>query len=367
MRKSLKNYFIPHDGNDYKPHILQKTAVVLMGVLVLLSFTLANLHALLWMNSNWLVGTILPAVVVDLTNENRDTDSLGTLSRSSTLDQAAQLKAEHMAKHEYFAHYAPDGTSPWYFFDSVSYEYVHAGENLAVHFSDSDEVVEAWMKSPSHRENIMNGKYTEIGVGTARGEYQGYPTIFVVQLFGTPANAPIAVATSEPVVPEPAPVVALAEPEPEVLPVVETPAEVVSEPVEEPVITEPVATEPAVEVLPEVEPIEITEDTTLVVSDIAEDTQEVSEVAGIDFIQPAYAAETNPVSSAARLATQPQRLLNIVYGFTALFVLMALAASILIEIRKQHPIQIAYGTGLIAAMIALMYIHLAITGGALIA
>jgi hypothetical protein len=52
------------------------------------------------------------------------------------------------------------------------------------------EVVEAWMNSPAHRENIVSGKYTEIGVGTAKGTYDGYETVYVVQLFGTPAVQP---------------------------------------------------------------------------------------------------------------------------------------------------------------------------------
>lgn len=65
--------------------------------------------------------------------------------------------------------------------------YAHAGENLAVHFTDSSEVVDAWMDSPSHRANIVNAQYAEIGVGTARGTFEGFETVFVVQLFGTPA------------------------------------------------------------------------------------------------------------------------------------------------------------------------------------
>lgn len=369
MKDVFKKYFVPNEANGYQPHILQKTAVVLMSILVLLTFTLANLHALLWVNSNWLIGTILPAVVVELTNENRDTGHLGTLKRSTVLDEAAALKAQHMAENSYFSHYAPDGTSPWYFFDSVSYNYIHAGENLAVHFSDSDEVVEAWMESPTHRENIMNGKYTEIGVGTARGTYQGYPTVFVVQLFGTPV-APVAVAEPEVAAPTPEPAaLAVADPVPEVVSVsepevaVEAPA-LTPEPIEGPVI-EVVETEPAVV------PIEVLNENAnaIAVSDVAETSREVgevSEVAGIDFEQPSYGEGSNPVSSIARIATQPQRLLNIVYAFTSLFVFGALLASILIEIRRQHPVQIAYGTGLLAAMVALMYIHVVITSGALI-
>lgn len=376
MRKTLRTYFIPHEENGYKPHILQKTAVVLMAMMVLMTFTLTNLQALLWMNSSWLIGAILPAVVVEMTNEERDIEHLGTLTRSAVLDKAAQLKAEDMAKRGYFAHYAPDGTSPWHWFNEVSYSYMHAGENLAVHFSDSDEVVEAWMDSPTHRENIMNGKYTEIGVGTARGEYQGFPTVFVVQLFGTPMSgaAPAAV-----------------EPEPTRVAVVEIPVEpvptVAAETTPEPVASTP--TEPEIvivptpefvastdEVVPEevpaLEPIEVSvpvPEEVMAPTPVSEPVAAATADMATEFamVITEEEPEFKPVSSMARLATQPQRTLNIIYIMTSLFVLGALMASILIEIRKQHPVQIAYGTGLIAAMAALMYVHMAITGGALIA
>ncbi|MCA9362244.1 hypothetical protein KC906_02625, partial [Candidatus Kaiserbacteria bacterium] len=168
-------------------HILQKVSMSLMGVLVLLTFMGANLHALFWQSSEWLVSTVLPAVVVDLTNEERAENDAAPLRRNSTLDEAAQLKAEHMAQNQYFAHYSPDGVSPWHWFSEAGYVYAHAGENLAIHFTDSAEVVEAWMNSPAHRQNIVDGKFTEIGVGTAKGTYEGYNTVYVVQLFGAPA------------------------------------------------------------------------------------------------------------------------------------------------------------------------------------
>ena len=126
------------------------------------------------------------AVIVDLTNENREESHVGLLERSTVLDEAARQKAEHMAEGSYFAHNSPDGVTPWYWFDKVGYQYAYAGENLAVHFTDSGEVVKAWMDSPGHRANILSEDYREIGIGTAKGEYQGFPTVFVVQMFGTP-------------------------------------------------------------------------------------------------------------------------------------------------------------------------------------
>ncbi len=178
IRRTVNKFAVPS---------LQRYALGVMAFLMLFTFLATNLQALLWQNSEWLVSTILPAVVVDLTNVERDDVASPQLRRNSTLDAAARLKAQHMARNGYFSHFAPDGTSPWHWFKESGYVYAHAGENLAIHFTDSSEVVEAWMKSPTHKENIVNSDFTEIGVGTAKGEYDGFNTVYVVQLFGTPA------------------------------------------------------------------------------------------------------------------------------------------------------------------------------------
>ncbi|MEI6553150.1 MAG: CAP domain-containing protein, partial [bacterium] len=75
---------------------------------------------------------------------------------------------------------------PWYWIDQTGYQYSSAGENLAVNFDYSKDVVQAWMNSPTHRANIVKAKYQEIGIGIAEGFYQGRPSVFVVQMFGTP-------------------------------------------------------------------------------------------------------------------------------------------------------------------------------------
>jgi hypothetical protein len=103
-----------------------------------------------------------------------------------------------MAKHGYFAHTSPAGVAPWDWFRRVGYAYIRAGENLAVNFVDSEDVIEAWLRSPKHRENIMNGLYEEIGIGTARGTYEGQETVFIVQLFGAPRILPVRAASAAP-------------------------------------------------------------------------------------------------------------------------------------------------------------------------
>lgn len=371
MNRWLQRYFIPSQTNDFKPHILQKTAVVLMSILVLLSFALTNLQALLWINSDWLVGSVLPSVVVDLTNESRAEQHLGQLRRNTTLDEAARLKAEDMAAKGYFAHYAPDGTTPWYWFGVAGYSFTNAGENLAVHFTDSDEVVDAWLRSPAHRDNIMSQNFTEIGVGTARGTYDGYDTVFVVQLFGTPVAAaavttpepasvpvasdvPAAAVASESIVLEP-----IVEPTSDTVVVAET--EIAPEAQAE-VVTESVPAAPID--LADVEVAKENNESVVYVSDTISTTETVAGV--VSDIAELVPDHSNSGSTMARLATQPQRILNIIYAIVASFVLLSLFASILIEIRKQHPVQIAYGTALLALMAVLTYVHILVTEGALI-
>lgn len=131
---------------------------------------------------------ILPAVVAALTNDVRSADNLGKLNVDPLLTRAAQAKAEDMAKKSYFAHVSPDGTTPWYWMIREGYLFRYAGENLAVNFEESEEVVDAWLASPSHRLNIMKPQYSDIGIGMATGTYMGQTAVFVVQMFGTQAK-----------------------------------------------------------------------------------------------------------------------------------------------------------------------------------
>jgi len=124
------------------------------------------------------------------------------------LNQAAKLKAADMFSKQYWAHTSPTGEAPWSFFNKVSYNYVYAGENLARDFGDSKSVVDAWMNSPSHRENLLNSRYRDIGFAVVNGKYGSYETTLVVQLFGSPAVAPSVNAPTRPKVlaaPEPVP------------------------------------------------------------------------------------------------------------------------------------------------------------------
>ena len=389
MRKKIKDHFIPHAGNDYTPHMLQKTAMLGMLGLILLSFLVANFQALLWQGSSWLVGTVLPSIVTDLTNHERNNLSLTSLRRSAVLDKAAQLKADDMAAGSYFSHTSPAGVTPWYWFEQAGYLFTYAGENLAVHFSDSDEVVEAWMKSPTHRANIVNDNYTEIGIGTARGVYEGYETVFVVQLFGTPAMKSLLplVAKQEPVV-EPFPIIKetisttslfqinddlpIAILGAEITTSSSSPTVPVVENIESdtPNHSDPVISDVNVEFTPINNPT--TTDPVVVVNDthvlMYLDTVSTS----TDLIPLPVSTSLSYMSSTsmaipitARLATQPNNILQILYIIIGLLTIISLLASVLIEWRKQQLLQVSYGVLLLLLMSGLFYMHVVITAGAL--
>ncbi len=142
-----------------------------------------------------LIGQVYSPAIILLTNLNRAERQIGELTVNPVLEKAAQMKADDMVSKGYFAHTSPDGVTPWYWFQQAGYEYVYAGENLAVNFTDSHKVDQAWMNSEFHRKNILDGRFTEIGVATSKGYFNGKETVFVVQMFGAPKGGSV-VATS---------------------------------------------------------------------------------------------------------------------------------------------------------------------------
>ncbi len=186
MKRVFKKYFIPHEHNDYQPHFLRPKSILLVGAVVLLSELLLIMQVfVIGPHSNFLA-LILPSVVSEETNAVRADQVLIPLKVSSALQRAAQLKANDMAANGYFAHKSPAGLTPWHWFSEAGYSFIYAGENLAVNFSDSKDVITAWMNSPSHKANILNPNFTEIGVAMAKGIYKGKEATFVVQMFGRP-------------------------------------------------------------------------------------------------------------------------------------------------------------------------------------
>jgi hypothetical protein len=179
-------YFIPHPGNDHKPHLFRDhTVLFLMAFIIGTEFVVLT-ASLLFQQTNYFLSAILPSALVNLTNDERIHSGIPTLTVNPLLARAAEAKAKDMAQKGYFAHTSPEGTTPWYWIIDAGYVFDRAGENLAVNFYGSEEVVTAWMNSPLHKKNILNEGFTEVGIGIAEGTYQGKNAIFVAQMFGKP-------------------------------------------------------------------------------------------------------------------------------------------------------------------------------------
>ena len=183
----LKKHFIPHEGNDHRPHILRskniRNIVFIVFFLEIFTFLVPTITRI---NITGNMASVLPSILANLTNEERQAQNLNTLTINSVLNKAAEMKATDMAEKGYFAHTSPEGKTPWYWLEKAGYSYQYAGENLAINFSDSKDVTAAWMNSPTHRANIVKDKYTEVGTGIASGMYEGKETVFVAQVYANP-------------------------------------------------------------------------------------------------------------------------------------------------------------------------------------
>ena len=110
--------------------------------------------------------------VVRLVNEIRAENGLSALAENDALADVARLKSQDLHDLGYFDHQSPTYGSPFEMMQQFGISYRTAGENIAYGFATPAAVVEAWMNSPSHRANILNATYTELGVGhVADGGY----------------------------------------------------------------------------------------------------------------------------------------------------------------------------------------------------
>ncbi|MEK7151777.1 MAG: CAP domain-containing protein [Patescibacteria group bacterium] len=124
--------------------------------------------------------------VISQTNLFRKTLGLNELKQSSVLNLAAAQKLQDMSRNQYFAHTSPSGISPWHWIEVNKYKYSYAGENLAIGFFSAKDTVDAWANSPSHRANLSNSNFKEIGIAVAPTKINNTEGFLVVQLFGTP-------------------------------------------------------------------------------------------------------------------------------------------------------------------------------------
>jgi len=124
--------------------------------------------------------------IIQITNEYRQKEKRQALVENELLNRAAMNKVNDMFEKQYFEHVSPEGRDVSDLLNDVQYFYVVAGENLALgYFSDSRDLVDGWMGSPGHRENILNPSFKEIGVAHKMGMFKGKKQYLAVQIFAT--------------------------------------------------------------------------------------------------------------------------------------------------------------------------------------
>jgi hypothetical protein len=187
----LAHLFHPRRSNNHRPRVLHPEAYLGLSFIIIAFATIISRSYLLPGKFGHILGfasSITPSQVVEQTNQQRTKAGLGPLTVNDKLTQAALAKGQDMFNDQYWAHVAPDGTQPWSFIQNAGYAYSVAGENLARDFSNTADMMNAWMASPTHRANIMSSRYKEIGIAVIDGNLEGYDTTLVVQMFGTPKS-----------------------------------------------------------------------------------------------------------------------------------------------------------------------------------
>jgi len=179
---------IPRPENNYRPLALRRRSLFVVSGLILTA-KLAALALVLLLPATAELSTITNARILQLTNQERVSHGLSALTANDQLTQAAAEKAQDMLNGDYFSHISPTGVTPWFWMQRNNYVYTVAGENLAIDFVQAEDVVDAWMASPSHRENVLQPDYVETGIAVLTGEYQGGTSTVVVHMFGLPAGA----------------------------------------------------------------------------------------------------------------------------------------------------------------------------------
>ncbi len=183
--RRLKHLFLPHSDTHAKAHLISPAGLfawVALFIILQVSLSLVNTvrPGILGVSAN-----IDYKEVIRLVNIEREKKGLEPLTENDNLNVAAYKKGQNMFEEQYWAHYSPSGKDPWGFITGAGYKYSYAGENLARNFTNANDAVIAWMNSPTHRDNILNSKYRDIGISVVQGTLNGEQTTLIVQEFGT--------------------------------------------------------------------------------------------------------------------------------------------------------------------------------------
>lgn len=188
---------MPHRGNAFRPHAFRHKMLSIYSLGLILSqlFWGATFYAGPSFSNEQ--AKIMQKNIFNLCNAERAKENISPLTENELLQKAAQDKLNDMFSKNYWDHKGPNGETAWDFVKKEGYLYALAGENLARGFESSAEVVLAWMKSETHKANILNPRFKDIGIAIGSGKINGAQTTIIVQIFGEPKIA-LAAATNTP-------------------------------------------------------------------------------------------------------------------------------------------------------------------------
>jgi hypothetical protein len=189
--QKIRHFFTPHHSNNFRAKLLHNSGIFALALIIVTGNVFIRLLDNPSLHILGFTSSISIDEVVRATNEQRASAGLKPLVYNEKLADAARRKAANMFSENYWAHNAPSGKSPWTWFKEAGYSYVFAGENLAKDFGDTSRMMSAWMASQTHKDNIVNPKYSEIGLAVVPGTLEGKETVLVVQLFGAPSNGAV--------------------------------------------------------------------------------------------------------------------------------------------------------------------------------
>lgn len=191
MRKILSLLFIPQESNNHRAKILHHASLLLLIVILLFATFFVRNFSNVFPSVLGISADITSDDLLSLTNVKRQENGVSPLVSNAKLSEAAVQKANDMFELGYWAHNSPDGKTPWVFIKNSGYNYVYAGENLARGFTSAEDVVKAWMDSPTHRANMLSSNYKDVGFAVKIGSLNGEETVLIVEELGN-EFAPIA-------------------------------------------------------------------------------------------------------------------------------------------------------------------------------
>lgn len=198
LKELIGHFFVPSEKNNLRAKALHHDFLTFYLLIALVMVFLTKGPLGQFRNVLGYATDINIPKLYQLTNDERQKNNLQQLTYNDELSQAAYKKAQNMFEKNYWAHYAPDGTTPWNFILASGYQYEFAGENLAKNFLFSQNVVDAWMNSPTHRENVLRREFTDVGFAVVNGVLNGEQTTLIVQMFGKPIGSMAQVAPQTP-------------------------------------------------------------------------------------------------------------------------------------------------------------------------